>query len=92
MTILGIILMVIGTISFILGGILGVHVCNNNFCVFLLSLVFLIPIGVGLIAYDKNSEPTEQDVLDGKAYYQETQVITDNDTIKTYEIVWKQKN
>ena len=36
--------------------------------------------------------PTKQDVLDGKAIYQETQVITDNDTIKTYKIVWKQKN
>ena len=33
-----------------------------------------------------------EDVLDGKAIYQETQVITGNDTIKTYEIVWKQKN
>ena len=33
-----------------------------------------------------------QDVIDGKAIYQETQVITGNDTIKTYDIVWKQKN
>lgn len=89
MTILGIILFIIGTISFILGWVLGIYVCNNKLCVFLLSLVFLIPIGVGLIAYDKNSDPTKQDVLDGKAYYQEAQVITDNDTIKTYDIVWK---
>lgn len=89
MTILGIILIIIGTISFILGLVFGIYVCNNKLCVFLLSLVFLIPIGVGLIAYDKNSGPTEQDVLDGKAYYQEAQVITDNDTIKTYDIVWK---
>ena len=33
--------------------------------------------------------PTKQDVLNGKAYYQETQIITGNDTIKTYDIVWK---
>ena len=33
-----------------------------------------------------------EDVLDSKAVYQENIHIIDNDTIKTYEIVWKQKN
>ena len=37
-------------------------------------------------------KPTKQDVLDRKAIYQETQVIIGNDTIKTYDILWKQKN
>ena len=36
--------------------------------------------------------PTKQDVLDGRAIYQEAQIITGNDTIKTYDIVWKQEN
>jgi hypothetical protein len=30
--------------------------------------------------------------IDDKEIYQETQIITGNDTIKTYDIVWKQKN
>ena len=89
MTILGIILIIIGTISFILGLVLGIYVRNDWLVRFLFYLIFLIPIGVGLIAYNKNSDPSKQDVLDGKAYYQETKVITGNDTIKTYDIVWK---
>lgn len=89
MTILGIVLMIIGTISFLLGLVLGIYVCNNKLCMFLCYLVFLIPIGVVLISYDKKSDPTKQDVIDGKAIYQETQIVTGNDTIKTYDIVWK---
>jgi hypothetical protein len=44
-------------------------------------------LGVSIITDE--SVPTKQDVIDGKAYYQETQIITGNDTIKTYDIVWK---
>ena len=58
----------------------------------LIAFIIFVPsliIGLGLY---QPVHPTKQDVLDGKAIYQETQVITCNDTIKTYNIVWKQKN
>lgn len=52
------------------------------FIIFVSSLT----IGLGLF---QQANPTKQDVIDGKAIYQETQVITGNDTVKTYDIVWK---
>lgn len=58
----------------------------------LIAFIIFIPsliIGLGLY---QPAHPTKQDdVIDGKAIYQETQVITGNDTIKTYDIVWKQE-
>lgn len=55
----------------------------------LIALIIFVPsliIGLGLY---QQVHPTKQDVIDGKAYYQETQIITGNDTIKTYDIIWK---
>jgi len=52
----------------------------------LIAFIIFVPsliIGLGL------SNPTKQDVIDNKAIYQETQVITGNDTVKTYDIIWK---
>lgn len=92
MMILGIILIIIGIISLILGIVLERRLYNDTPYIFLCFLAFLIPIGVGLIVDNKNPEPTKQDVLDGKAVYQENVHIRNNDTIKTYDIVWKQKN
>ena len=57
----------------------------------IIAVLFYI-LGSMFIGFMGKTAPTKQDVLDGKAYYQETQVITNNDTIKTYDIVWKQKN
>lgn len=57
----------------------------------LIAFIIFVPsliIGLGLY---QPVHPTKQDVIDGKAIYQEIQVITGNDTIKTYDIVWKQK-
>ena len=54
-------------------------------------IIFVPSLIIGLGIYQP-VHPTKQDVIDGKAIYQETQVITGNDTIKTYDIVWKQKN
>ena len=54
-----------------------------------IAFIIFVPsltIGLGLF---QQANPTKQDVIDGRAYYQETQVITCNDTIKTYNIVWK---
>ena len=92
MMILGIILIIIGIIGVILGIILRFRGYDVKPYILLGYLIILIPMGVGLITNNKNPKPTKQDVIDGKAYYQETQVITGNDTIKTYDIVWKQKN
>ena len=79
-------------LSLILVGI-GIYVIckgvRNGFIPVLMGIIFTFP-GV-LIITDKYT-PTKQDVLDGKAIYQETQTITSNDTIKTYDIIWKQKN
>lgn len=58
----------------------------------LIAFIIFVPsliIGLGLY---QPVYPTKQDVLDGKAVYQESLHIKDNDTIKTYNIVWKQKN
>lgn len=84
---LGIILIIIGIISLILGIVLERRLYNDTPYIFLFFLAFLIPIGVVLIMDNKTQNPQKQDVLDGKAIYQETQVITGNDTIKTYNIV-----
>ena len=96
MTTLGIILIIIGIIGFVLGIKLGIilelRVHNDEPYILLCYLVLLIPLGAGLIMDDKNPKPTKQDAIDGKAIYQETQIITGNDTIKTYNIIWKQKN
>lgn len=47
------------------------------------GIIILIIVGI-------NITPTKQDVLDGKAIYEETIIINKDDTIKTYEIVWKE--
>lgn len=36
--------------------------------------------------------PQEDDVISGKASYVESYHVINNDTIKTYTIIWKQKN
>lgn len=92
MTALGIILIIIGIIGVILGIMLRFYGYNDKPYILLCYLILLIPMGVGLITNNKNSKPTKQDVIDGKAIYQEIQIITGNDTIKTYDIVWKEKN
>lgn len=47
---------------------------------------------LGAIIISKADIPTDKDVLNGKAEYQETLHVTKTDTIKTYQIVWKQNN
>lgn len=55
----------------------------------LIALLLLCSTFVVFTPTVSNTQPTKQDVLNGKAIYQETQVIIGNDTIKTYDIVWK---
>lgn len=79
-------------LSLILVGI-GIYVIckgvRNGFIPLLMGIIFISP---GVLIITDKPIPTKQDVLDGKAYYQENIHIRDNDTIKTYDIVWKQKN
>ena len=84
-TILSLVLLVIAIVSIVF------HITNsyNHPWLSLIAFIIFVPsliIGLGLY---QPANPTKQDVIDGKAIYQETQVITGNDTIKTYDIVWK---
>ena len=85
-TILSIVLLVIAIVSI-------VYYITNSYSHPWLSLiafiVFVPSLIIGLGLYQP-VHPTKQDVIDGKAIYQETQVITGNDTIKTYEIKWRE--
>lgn len=83
---MGIAVIILGIILLICGIIQLIKV-NSNFLIGIFSGAVLIVLGLFVTL-----EPTKQDVLDGKAVYQETIHITNNDTIKTYKIVWKQKN
>lgn len=71
----------------VVGGILGMIISDSSYSIFFISGLIIVSVSILI-----EPEPTKQDVLDRKAIYQETQVITDNDTIKIYEILWKQKN
>ena len=88
---LGIILLVVACLSFILC-ILSTFIDDTD-----LVWEFTLILGcatalLGAIIISKADSPTEKDVLNGKAEYQETVHITKTDTIKTYQIVWKQNN
>ena len=82
------VLFILGIFAIILGILLLIWRINEGMSLAACGIIFIAPF----LAYKLHSEPTKQDVLDGKAIYQETQIITDNDTIKTYDIVWKQNN
>ena len=61
------------------------------------ALLFFIGIAmaIGTIYFGKSNISkisAKQDSIDDKTLNKETQIITGNDTIKTYDIVWKQKN
>ena len=61
------------------------------------ALLFFIGIAmaIGTIYFGKSNISkisAKQDSVNNKTLNKETQVITGNDTIKTYDIVWKQKN
>lgn len=88
---LGIILLVVAGLSFILC-ILSTF-DNDADSVFDFTLILGCSTALlGAIMISKADIPTDKDVLNGKAEYQETVHITGTDTIKTYQIVWKQNN
>lgn len=76
-------LLILGLILFV-GGILGTIISDFSYSIFI-----IVGFIVVFISNFIEIGPTKQDVLNGKAIYQETQIITGNDTIKTYDIIWK---
>lgn len=55
----------------------------------LLFFILLLFIGIFLIIAGDGKSPTKEDVLKGNAIYQETITIQGGDSIKTYDIVWR---
>ena len=45
-----------------------------------------------IIVSDEVNSPHDVDVVKGNAIYQENYHVINNDTIKTYTILWRQKN
>ena len=88
---LGIILLVVACLSFILC-ILSTY-DNDADSVWEFTLILGCSTAIlGAIMFSQADIPTDKDVFNGKAEYQETVHITGTDTIKTYQIVWKQNN
>lgn len=84
-------------IIFIFIGIMGLVACYYSADIddvkssLIMVIVFLF-FGAMAVVYGLCHKPTEEDVLAGKAVYQETITITQTgDSIKTYQIVWKEK-
>lgn len=88
---LGIIFLVVAALSFLANFISTFDDDADSVWEFTLILGSATAI-LGAIMISKADIPTEKDVLNGKAEYQETQIIKGNDTIKTYHIIWKQNN
>ena len=87
---LGIIFLVVAGLSFILCILSTFDDDADSVFEFTLILACATAI-LGAIMVSKADIPTDKDVFNGKALYQETQVITGSDTIKTYHIIWKQQ-
>lgn len=68
----------------LIGGVLGMLISDSSYIIFVICGGIFIGISTLI-----EPNPTTQDVLDGKAIYQETQIVIGNDTIKTYDIIWK---
>ena len=57
-----------------------------------LSAILIITTFTNLVIVgDETSSPHVEDVIKGNAVYQENYHIINNDTIKTYTIVWNKK-
>jgi len=85
---LGIILLAVAVLSF-LTCILSTYIDNTDSVWEFTLILGCATAYLGAIMVFKADIPTDKDVLNGKAEYQETVHITGTDTIKTYQIVWK---
>ena len=88
---LGFILLVVAGLSFFLC-IVAILDFDTDFPFIFFLILGCVTIILGARMYSTADIPTDKDVLNGKAEYQETLHITKTDTIKTYQIVWKQNN
>lgn len=83
MMVLGIILIMLSLLGFICGLIFPFIFKNINW-IFLTLILFLIAPGITILTSKACKVPIKQDVIDDKIICRETQIITDNDTVKTY--------
>lgn len=61
---------------------------------FIFIIFVIVSWFIGVLMFGdafKPSTPTNEDVLNKKAEYVKTITITDNDTIETYHIKWKEE-
>lgn len=56
------------------------------------SILFIFSFTNIIIVSDEVNSPHDVDVVKGNAIYQENYHVINNDTIKTYTILWRQKN
>ena len=56
------------------------------------SILLIFSFTNMIIVGDEVNSPHDEDVVKGNAIYQENYHVINNDTIKTYDIVWKRKN
>lgn len=86
---LGIIFLVVAGLSFILCIVSTYLDFSTDFPFFFSLTLGCVTAILGAKMVSEAKTPTDKDVLNGKAKYQETLHITETDTIKTYKIVWK---
>lgn len=82
---LGIILIILAIIAVLCGIILPFIVGDEIYTILIILGLLVLPGYFCLMP-----TPTEEDVFNGTAVYEETVHITNNDTIKTYKIAWKE--
>lgn len=59
-------------------------------CFIFCFILTLMSAGLISNSFDKPS-PTVDDVMNGNAIYRETQIIQNSDTVRLYDIVWKEE-
>lgn len=86
---IGIILLVLAGLSFIFCIVSTYLDFNTDFPFFFSLILGCVTAILGAKMVSEAKTPTDKDVLNGKAEYQETLHITETDTINFYKIVWK---
>lgn len=62
------------------------------FPVVISSILLIFSFANVITMSEEVNSPHTEDVISGKAYYTESYHVINNDTIKTYRIIWKRKN
>lgn len=62
-----------------------------TFPVVISSILLIFSFANVIVMAEEVNSPHAEDVISGKASYVESYHVTNNDTIKTYKIVWNKK-